>query len=284
MTSIRDRLAQAAGALRSAGIESARLDARLLLGHALGRPVWSHESAPVPDDAEARFAAFLARRTRREPVSRIVGRRAFWSLDLEVGPDTLDPRPDSETVVEAALDHFRHRPPPDRVLDLGTGTGCLLLACLAGFPEARGLGVDLAAGAIEVARANARTAGLEDRCRFETIDWGDLADGADDLILCNPPYIPSRDIAGLAPEVSRFDPRLALDGGADGLDAYRRLAGVLRRRLARDGVAVLEIGIGQGDDVAEIMKTAGLAVVERRPDLSGTGRAIVLEWKNTGAD
>src|SRR5690606_23362434 len=182
--------------LAAAGDDSPRLDARLLLGAALGREVWPHDAGPVDDAAADAFETLLARRLAREPVSRILGRRAFWTLDLQVGPDTLDPRPDSETLIEAAIAAFAGGPPPRRILDLGTGTGCLLLAALSEFPDAVGIGVDRSPGAVDTARVNARRNGLENRARFEALDWDDMPQGEVDLILSNPPYISEADIDG----------------------------------------------------------------------------------------
>ena len=282
MTGIRDALKVAATELSRAGIEGGRLDARLLLGHVLGRAVWPHEEAPLDDEALARFRSLVARRIAREPVSKIIGRRAFWTLDLAVTADTLDPRPDSETLIEAALEAFRDRNPPRRVLDLGTGTGCLLLAALSEFPEATGLGIDRSPAAAEVARRNAETTGLAGRTEIRCQDWDGLADdGRFDLILSNPPYIAESEVAVLAEEVRDHDPIGALAAGADGLDAYRALAPVLSRTLAKEGVAILELGIGQGDAVAAIMADAGLAETGRKADLAGIDRTLVLKWNDT---
>ena len=277
-------LRAAARRLAGAGIDTGRLDARLLLGAALGREVWPHESAPVPADALERFEGLLARRLAREPVSRILGRRAFWTLDLRVGPDTLDPRPDSETLVEAAVAAFADRAPPRRVLDLGTGTGCLLLAVLTEFPRAVGLGVDRLPGAVETARENARLAGLQDRAGFLAADWDEMPRDAADLILSNPPYIVDSAIAELEPEVARFDPRGALAAGPDGLDAYRSLFGVLPRLLAPQGIVVLELGADQRQVVSALAEGAGFTVWHARRDLGGVERALVLKWNDTVDD
>lgn len=282
MTSTRDVLREAVDDLGAAGVDSPRLDARLLLGHVLGREVWPHEDISLDDDDLIRFRHLISRRRRREPVSRIVGRRGFWNLDLKVGPATLDPRPDSETLIEAAVSLFSRRPPPAWILDLGTGTGCLLLAALQAFPDAQGVGIDLSPDAVGMARANAAGNGLAGRARFETAGWSEFRDPrAFDLVLSNPPYIAEADIAGLDPEVRDFDPRLALAAGQDGLDAYRQLAAVLPRVLARQGVAVLEFGEGQGGAVEALMEPVGLRTVERRSDLAGIDRALVLQRNDT---
>jgi len=282
MTRIRDALRDGARRLAAAGVEGARLDARLLLGHALGREVWPHEETALDRDALDRFEALLHRRRNREPVSRIVGRRAFWTLDLEVTPATLDPRPDSETLIEAAVEAFRDAPPPARILDLGTGTGCLLLAALSEFPDAIGLGLDRLPAAADVARRNAETTGLSARAEIRSGDWSDLTGaGRFELILSNPPYIAAGEISSLEPDVRGFDPLEALEAGRDGLDAYRSLAPVLADLLAPGGIAILELGIGQGDAVAAIMAPYGLTVAARRDDLGGVSRALVLKWNDT---
>ena len=268
--------------LQEAGIADAALDARLLLALALGRDeaVLPHESLGWTDASAAGFSQLLARRIAGEPVSRIRGWREFWSLRFALSADTLDPRPDSETVVEAALAWVgRRREASLRLLDLGTGSGALLLACLSEMPGATGIGVDLSAGALVTAAANAARLGLEDRTRFVEGDFADPQAGAGefDLILCNPPYIPRRDIEQLAPEVARFDPKRALDGGDDGLDCWRRLMPRLRQGLARNGRAFVEIGAGQEDAVISLAQQAGLQAAGTRPDLSGTIRCLIFE-------
>lgn len=280
-TSVADLLRDAARRLSAAGVETARLDARLLLGAALGREVWPHESAELASDDLQRFEVLLARRLEREPVSRILGRRGFWTLDLVVGPDTLDPRPDTETLIEAAVAAFADRQPPGRILDLGTGTGCLLLAALTVFPEATGLGVDRSAGAVETARENARRTGLDGRAAFAVSDWADLTAERADLILSNPPYIEEQMVSRLAPEVARFDPIGALAAGPDGLDAYRSLFQVLPRLTAPQGFAILELGIGQCASVSKLAGDATFMVHDVRLDLGGVERALVLKWNDT---
>ena len=268
--------------LRDAGIADASLDARLLLAMALGREEavlphegltdWSHTAA-------AGFSRLLARRCAGEPVSRIRGWREFWSLRFALSADTLDPRPDSETVVEAALAWVGGRREASlRLLDLGTGSGALLLACLSEMPGATGIGVDLSAGALATATANAAQLRLSDRVQFVEGDFADPQAGAGefDLILCNPPYIPSRAIEQLAPEVAHFDPKRALDGGDDGLDCWRSLLPRLRRGLAPNGRAFVEIGAGQEEAVTSLARQAGLQAAGTRPDLSGTIRCLIF--------
>ncbi|HEX3065021.1 MAG TPA: peptide chain release factor N(5)-glutamine methyltransferase, partial [Dongiaceae bacterium] len=230
---------EAAKRLAAAGINEARREARLLLAEATGweaASIVAHPERELDEHQASRLAELLRRRATREPLSRILGWREFWSLRFALGPDTLDPRPDSETLIEAAL-ALADRGRALSVLDLGTGSGCLLLAFLSEVPNARGLGIDVNQGAITIAEANARALGLAGRARFRLGDWGTDLTERFDLILCNPPYIPAGDIAGLAPEVARFDPLLALAGGPDGLDAYRRLSDELPRLLLPGGTA-----------------------------------------------
>jgi release factor glutamine methyltransferase len=271
-------LTAATNRLRAAGVDAPRRDARLLMARALR----ADEASLVAGSGHvlerrqaAAFAALVRRRSRREPLSHVIGRREFWSLNFTVGPAVLDPRPDSECLVEAALAFAPGRGAPLRVLDLGTGSGCLLLAVLSERPLAKGVGVDAAPAALELARRNARDLGLEPRARFVRGDWGRRLRGPFDLVLCNPPYVRTGDIAALEPEVARFEPRLALDGGPDGLDAYRRLLPDLAR-LARKGVGVVEIGDGQAGAVSAIAAQAGLTAIARREDLAGRARCLVF--------
>jgi release factor glutamine methyltransferase len=221
------------------------------------------------------FEALLARRCAREPLALILGRREFWSLDFAVSADTLIPRPESETLVESALAAFPDRDKPRAILDLGTGTGCLLLAALHEFPRAFGVGVDRSAAAAGLAARNAAALGLAGRAAFLCADWDTPLAGRFDLVLCNPPYIPTSDIDGLMPEVARYEPRSALDGGTDGLNGYRRVFTSLSCRLTEGGVAILELGQGQAESVAGLAQAAGLAA-EARADLLGITRALVL--------
>jgi release factor glutamine methyltransferase len=269
-------LAQAAAGLKAAGVEGARRDARILLAEVLGLP----SNANLPDGKltaaqSRRFKAMVARRMKREPVSRILGRRDFWTLTLKLNKHTLDPRPDSETLVEATLAHLKDRTRAYRLLDLGTGTGCLLLALLKELPNATGLGVDISPLALKAARANARQASLAVRARFARGDWAAKIAGKFDLIVANPPYIPSAEIALLDPEVKKFDPHGALDGGRDGLAAYRAIARELPGLLARHALVAVEIGQGQARRVAAILKAQGLQILETRHDLAGIERCII---------
>ena len=272
-------LCQAGQVLRAAAIESPRLEARLLLAHALcttQEALLREPRAEVPEAAAARFRAALAARLDATPVAHILGHQGFWTLDLAVSPATLIPRADSEALVEAALEAFPDPAAQLRVLDLGTGTGCLLLAVLAERPRAFGVGVDLVPAAAALAAANAARNGLGDRAAFLAGDWAGALAGRFDLVLSNPPYIESDAIPGLMPEVARHEPASALDGGADGLDAYRRLAALLPGLLAPGGAAVLELGFGQRQPVEGLARAAGLAPVGCRQDLGGVERALVL--------
>jgi len=278
MTTIAAALRDATARLNDAGIDGARLDARLLLAEALGKDnTWLFNNAPdeLSAEAETAFAALLARRLERQPVSLILGRREFWSLDFTVTRDTLAPRPDSETVVEAVLAGLPDREKPLSLLDLGTGTGCLLLALLSELPRAKGIGVDLNPDTLAVAQGNAERLGLGARTRFLRSNWWERVEGRFDIILSNPPYIRSDDIAGLDPEVARFEPLGALDGGADGLDAYRLLAAGSDKFLTADGMVAFEVGAGQAADVAALLEEAGLVVKMVRRDLSGIERCVV---------
>ncbi|MCX8134538.1 MAG: peptide chain release factor N(5)-glutamine methyltransferase [Roseococcus sp.] len=272
-------LCAAGAALRAAGIETPRLDARRLLAHALGctpEALLREPRAPVPSAQAAAFRALIARRAARAPVALLTGRAGFWTLDLEVSAETLIPRPDSEALVEAVLASGRA---PRRVLDLGTGTGALLLAVLREFPAARGVGVDLRPGAAALAARNAARHGLAGRASFLAGDWAAALHARFDLVLSNPPYIPSAEIAGLMPEVAAHEPPSALDGGPDGLAAYRALCAALPGLLAPGGLAVLELGAGQAGAVAALAEAAGLRVAGQREDLGGVPRAILLECR-----
>ncbi len=272
-------LGRAAALLKAAGVEEPRLEARLLLAGAAGwtaETMLSRRREQIPEEIARRADRMVERRRQRQPASQILGRREFWGLEFAVTREVLDPRPDSETVVAAALARIGDRAAPIRVVDFGTGTGCLLLALLSELPNAQGLGVDVSPASIRIAGANADRLALSDRARFALGDWGeDLSDGVD-VILSNPPYIPRVELAQLQPEVVRWEPRLALDGGEDGLDAYRRLAPDIARLLAPDGFAVVEIGINQAEPVGAICVGSGLVVLGRERDLGGRDRCIIL--------
>ncbi len=277
--SLEEALRRAQARLGEAGVETPRRDARLLLATALGlmpEALFAADGLTLAPAEEQSFEALIGRRCGREPVSRILGRREFWSLELEITPATLDPRPDSETLVTAVLERIADPEAPRRVLDLGTGSGNLLLAVLASLPGAWGLGLDRNSGALATAAHNARRLGLAGRAAFLASDWAAALAGAWDVILCNPPYVRSGEIDDLAPEVARFEPRGALDGGADGLAAYRRVVPEIARLLAPDGLAALELGFGQATEVAGLASTAGLESRECLRDLAGIRRCLLL--------
>lgn len=270
-------LRAAAQRLREAGIADAMTDARLLVCAAAGirrEDILRDPDLPLDPPAEARFAAMIGRRAAREPVSRILGRREFRSLDYRLGPATLDPRPDSETLVDHALALCPRG--VLRILDIGTGTGCLLLSLLDTLPAATGTGTDIAPDAIRVARDNAAALGLAGRADFVVCEWAGALAGPFDLIVSNPPYIPAADIAALEPEVARYDPRLALDGGTDGLDAYRALAVSVAALLSGRGVAVVEIGAGQAAAVTAVFEAEGWRPLGTGTDLAGRARSLAF--------
>lgn len=266
---------------KSGSVESAELDARTLVGAVLGLDLTGLISAAgrrLSADESTRLEDFARRRLGGEPVARILGAREFWGLRLTLSAATLVPRPDTETVVELALEMLRAGPAPDRQLriaDLGTGSGAILLALLSELPRAHGVGTDISRDALQTARSNAVDLGLADRATFIACDYAaDLA-GPFDLMVSNPPYIRSADIAGLAVEVRDFDPPGALDGGRDGLDAYRALIPQAARLLAPRGALVVEVGQGQHDEVRDLMMAAGLAPEgPARADLAGIRRAV----------
>ena len=269
-------------ALQQAGIASAISDARCMLGIVLGR-----DDAVLPHEMIARWQpeqsraldALRQRRQTGEPISRMRGWREFWSMQFRLSSATLDPRPDSETVIEAALGWARHQAPAARILDLGTGSGCLLLTCLAELPQASGVGIDISADALDMAAMNASQHGLASRTMFYQQDFAtDLtAHGRFDVILSNPPYIPSADIETLDADVRHFDPVAALDGGADGLACWRVLCPQIATLLSDGGMAFVEIGAGQGKSVAMLGRASGLRWVESFADLSGQERCLQFQ-------
>ncbi len=280
MTTIAALLDEASAALAAAGFDEPRRRARRIVAAALGLSASEvFAFAERESDGAARVAAVLDRVLAHEPLSRILGSREFWGLDLALSADAFDPRPESETVVEAVLRHLPDRTAPYRFLDLGTGSGCLLLALLSECRAARGVGVDVAPGAAAAAAANAAALGLAGRARFVVGDWAAALAAEFDAVVANPPYIASGDIALLPREVAEHDPRRALDGGADGLAAYRAIARDLPRLLAPDGLFACEIGAGQGAAVAAILAGQGIGVVEAAPDLAGIERCLVARKK-----
>ena len=268
--------------LDAAGIASAKTDARCLLGIALGRdmPVLPHEDlSPLDAVCQRHLSAMLERRLAGEPISRIRGWREFWSLRFAISPSTLDPRPDSETMIQAAVTWAianSAQMDPLRCLDLGTGSGCLLLSLLSELPQAIGIGIDVSLDAIGVAAANANSLGLGDRVHFHQHSFcDDLSNfGSFDIILSNPPYIPTLDIAGLEVDVRDFDPALALDGGVDGMACWRGLLPRLGEPLSDEGAAFVEIGKGQEAAIVQLASNANLELVESHRDFSDVIRCL----------
>jgi release factor glutamine methyltransferase len=267
-------------AFKLADIADAPADARLLLGHALriDRSRLLSDSDRLLDAHEIdAVQALAARRLKHEPVSRILGRKEFWSLALDVSEAVLVPRPETETVMESALDFVVRdglRAERLRILDIGTGSGALMLALLTELPQATGVATDISAAALDVARGNAERLDLSSRCEFIVCDIADGVTGAFDLIVSNPPYIAHDDIATLDPEVREYDPALALDGGADGLDAYRSIAAEARRLLAPGGRLFVELGAGQNNAGRALFAAKGLSLGQTRDDLAGIPRAL----------
>lgn len=278
-------LRDAAVALTAAGIDNARFEARLLLSHAAGLTV-EQLIARGPDPAPAAVIAALrdltARRVRREPMAYILGEREFWGLPFRVSPAVLVPRPDSETLIETVLDLFPDRNRALRVADLGVGSGCLLLTLLREYPRASGVGMDASEAALSVARVNAGALDVASRTvlvagDWQQAGWTDWLGGLFDLVVSNPPYIRTDAIAGLMPEVAVHEPRLALDGGADGVAAYRIIAAAAPRLLVPGGWLVVEGGVGQASDIIEIFSSAGLSPRAPRKDLGGIDRVVAAQ-------
>ncbi len=273
--------------LRAAGIESARRESRILWEHALKRSLspiegqgWD-ETAPRPLTQREQgrvvglFESFVARRIAREPIAYITGEKEFWSLPFKVGPGALVPRPETETLIAEAMREFPARTAPLKVLDLGTGTGCLLVTFLVNYPNARGIGVDRSGDALAWAIANAQQHGVLARSAFLQSDWERLHPAKHDLVFANPPYVVSGEITGLAPDVKKYEPVSALDGGPDGLAEYRAIAPVVRDSLTPQGLAFLEIGQGQHHMVSQILESESLQIVRVVEDLAGTPRCVV---------
>lgn len=260
---------------------TAALDARLLLADAIGVEAAGlalHDDEPVDAVAQARAIASVERRLAGEPVARIIGRQEFWGLELEIGSDVLVPRPDTETLVEAVLarlDSEGRRGEPLKLLDIGTGSGAILLALLAELPTAIGTATDCAVGALMIARDNARRLGLAHRARFVASNWATAMGGRFDFVLANPPYVESGVIATLQIEVREFDPRIALDGGADGLDSYRAILSDLDRLLAKRGRCFFEIGFGQAGLLTELAGNCGFST-RLHHDIGGIARVMEI--------
>jgi release factor glutamine methyltransferase len=279
-----DLMAEAVDALTDAGIENARMDARILLARAAGVDggritAWPEDA--VADDKADAFRSMIVRRAAHEPVGRILGERDFWRHTFKLSPETLEPRPDSETLVEWAIDFLEDSNAP-RIIDFGTGTGCLLLSAIGDLPGATGIGLDLSEGAVACARENARLLDLQDRVEFRVSDWDSALDDQDrtegfDLVMSNPPYIAADEMATLSQEVQKFDPRLALTDEGDGLAAYRTLSQVAFDLVKPAGFVIFEIGRGQEKDVGQMLVEAGFVGVEYREDLAGIVRCVAAK-------
>jgi release factor glutamine methyltransferase len=275
-------LRDAAVALAAAGIDNVRFEARLLLAHAAGlsaEQLIARGAEPAPAAVAERLRALTARRVLREPMAYILGEREFWGLPFKVSPAVLVPRPDSETLIEAALALMPDRQRPWRILDLGLGSGCLLLTLLREYPAASGVGLELSEEALAVAQANAEALAVDARARlilgdWQQPDWQQRLGGPFDLLVSNPPYIEAGAIERLMPEVARFEPRLALDGGPDGLAAYRNIATAAPALMAPGGRVLVESGEGQVTEISRIFASAGLALEAPWRDLAGIDRVV----------
>jgi release factor glutamine methyltransferase len=278
-------LTSGARRLADAGVESARLDARVLLAFAMDVPPERLPFAGPPDAEQAgRYDAFIARRERREPLAYITGVKEFWSLSFAVGPGVLIPRPETELLIERACDAFPDRKASLRVLDLGTGSGCLLIAFLSEFPNAQGVGIDVSDQALGWAKRNASRLGVDGRASWEPGSWQAMQGRTFDAILANPPYLAERERTDLAPEIGLYEPPLALFAGTDGLAAYRALIPAIGALLAQKGWAGVEIGAGQADAVRNIVAGSGLEIQQIAPDLRGIPRCVAIRHNSDGAD
>lgn len=273
-------LAEAGGRLRAVGADSPELDARVLLRQVTGHEdAWliANPDAEIDRTALEGYAELLERRERREPVSQIVGEREFWSRTFRVTADVLTPRPDTETLIETVLSRIEDRAAPLRILDLGTGSGCIALTLLAECPNATALGVDASPAALEVAAFNADALGVSERVEWRETDWCEGIEGPFDVIVSNPPYIAGYELQHLDPEVREFEPNMALDGGADGMAAYRRIIPSLKRLGTEDSVIAFELGLGQARGVAALGRVAGLRIAEIDQDIARRARVITFE-------
>lgn len=272
-------LAKIASFLPDNGFDDPRRDARHLLGAAIqqNEAVMPHEDIDLDHESIDRLLLLIARRAAGEPISRIKGKREFYGLEFSIDPSTLDPRADSEVIVDTVIDYASERPEQAlTAVDFGTGSGCLILSAAYHIPQLQGVGVDIQAQAANMATQNAQSLGLESRISFITSDWDQELDTTFDIVISNPPYIPQAELSSLMIEVKDYDPMQALDGGDDGLVAWRQLAAAVSRRLSEGGIAVFEIGQGQESDVAALMKSQGLSLIEQRCDLSGIIRCLVF--------
>ncbi len=279
MPTLRDAILGITNALKQAQVDNPRLDARILVAHVLNADTsvtFLRNDMPLTDAQAVQLDELVQRRIAREPVSRIVGQREFWGMPFDVTPATLDPRADTEVLVSAVIDNKHRYKPAPRILDLGTGTGCIMLALLQAMPDATGVAIDQSEDALQIARRNAEKNNLASRVHFARMSWADALSGPFDVIVSNPPYLTADDMAQLSPEV-RYDPERALFGGADGLDCYRTIIGDIRRISQPPGLLALEVGLGQAGQVAGLLEDAAFRVVEIRSDLAGIPRCLVAE-------
>jgi release factor glutamine methyltransferase len=262
--------------LKAAGVDDPGLESRVLLRDVLGASdgaILAGDEIPATPAQGAALEAMLVRREAGEPLSRVLGFREFWGLNFKLSPDTLDPRPDTETLIETALNRFEGHP-PKRILDIGTGTGCILISLLHEWPGATGVATDLSAGALETARENAQINHVADRATFVQTSWAGGIEGLFDLIVSNPPYIVRDVVPNLDVNVRNYDPILALDGGNDGLDAYRSILTEMKTLLSPDGIALFEIGFDQGESVPRLVEESGATPVAVIPDSGGNPRVV----------
>ncbi|MCP4922725.1 MAG: peptide chain release factor N(5)-glutamine methyltransferase [bacterium] len=279
MESLKDALKSARRLFKEAHIQTASLDARVLLSFAAGKPIewiFAHGEEALPEQHKKKFEALIRRRVSGEPVARLMGEKEFWGLMFQLAPETLVPRPDSETLIESVLDLLPNLEKKYRFLDLGTGSGCLLAALLSEYPKAEGIGVDLSPDAAQQAQKNWQGLGLKSRSQALVGQWCDPLEfnSTFDLIISNPPYIPDEEVTRLDVEVKDYDPALALKGGGDGLDCYRALAQEAKPFLKPSGYLILEIGAGQAEDVTNLFAAQRWQLVTQRSDLGGHVRAL----------
>ncbi|MGY9002492.1 MAG: peptide chain release factor N(5)-glutamine methyltransferase [Rhodospirillales bacterium] len=269
---------QAFQMLKEAGVGEARLDARLLVAHATENEtatIFGFPERPIENQQVLLLEASLRRRIAREPMAYILKTREFWSLPFIVSSDTLVPRPDSETLIEAVLEHIPETRRNLSILDLGTGSGCLLLSLLSKFSNAIGIGVDASEAALDIAKQNAAALGLEERATFVVSDWTEKVEDQFDIVIANPPYIPSSDIPNLEADVAQYEPLSALDGGANGLDSYRKILRQLPKVLTDDASIFLESGAGQASAVSKMVREIGFQHIETKKDLAGIERCVI---------
>lgn len=280
---ISEALNKAANKLKEKGVDSNRIDAFLILGHALGlnrEQIMLNQHLSLNKQQEEKFLALLARREKYEPVSHIIGKREFYSNEFVVSSDVLDPRPDSESLIDLALKTFPEKNDKLRILELGVGSGCLIITLLKHLPHATGIGVDINEASLSIAKRNAISLKVDNRIELIKSDWfkniADKAADKFDLIISNPPYIKTNDIQNLQNEVKRFEPIMALDGGNDGLDCYKEIAKDAGNFLKESGFLILEIGQDQEKDVIKIFEDSGLKFVEDIKDLGGIIRCLLF--------